>query len=71
MNVCVCLRETLRVTSSALIETQSDNLFAQHVCDSFSEHKEQLRHGMDGDLYMYVYVALMDSTFTYQGRNGT
>lgn len=55
--------------SSALIETQSDNLFVEHVCNSFSVHKEQLGHGMVGDLY--VYTGLMESTFTYQGRSGT
>ena len=51
-----------------MIETQSDNLFVQHVCDSFSVHEEQLRHGIDGELYMHVYVALMESTFAYRGR---
>lgn len=54
----------VRGKSSALIETQADNLFVPHVCVSFSEHKEQLRHGMAGDVYLHVHVGLMDSTFT-------
>ncbi|KAF0027731.1 hypothetical protein F2P81_020472 [Scophthalmus maximus] len=42
---CLIDHEIVRVKSSALSEMQSDHLFVQNVCDCFSEHKEQLRHG--------------------------
>ena len=50
------MHETVRVKSSTLIET--DNLFALHVCDSFSGHEEQLHRGMARKVYICVCVCV-------------